>query len=347
VHEGFETPKVAGLGGPQVSYCSRMKQIHMASNYKIATVFGGTGFIGRQVVRELARAGYTVKVATRVPARAYFLRPCGVVGQIVPFPCDYRDSASIRTAVEGAAVVVNCIGILYEKKKGDFIRLHADLPAAIAGACAGAGVERLVHISALGLEQDKSRYARTKLEGEKSVLKAFPAATILRPSVVFGPDDEFFNKFARLSLVLPVLPLIGGGRTKFQPVYVGDIADAVIASLDENKAAAGKIYELGGPEALSFEQIYERLFSYTLQKRPLVALPWALAKIKAFFFGLLPGAPLLTMDQVESLKADHVASSHALQFQDLGLKATALDVVLPRYLVRYRRGGRFGAARYS
>ena len=310
---------------------------------KIATVFGGTGFAGRQVVRELAKRGYTVKVASRVPERAFFLRPCGVVGQIVPFACDYKNPVSLGEAVRGAGIVVNCIGILYERRKGDFKRVHAALPGAIAAACAYEQVDRLIHISALGLEQDRSQYAKTKLEGERAVMAAFPRATILRPSVIFGPDDNFFNKFARLARLMPVLPLIGGGKTKFQPVYVGDVADAAIAAA-LSPTAAGKIFELAGPETLTFQEIYEILFRYTGRRRPLVTLPWGFAKIKAFFLGMMP-SPLLTMDQVESLKTNHIAANDNPGLVDLGITPTAPESVLPTYLESYRPGGRFARER--
>lgn len=318
----------------------------MTLSTKIATVFGGTGFVGRQIVRELAKLGVRVKVATRVPERAYFLRPCGVVGQIVPFACSYHEPASIAEAVQGSDFVVNCVGILYEKgKKQTFKHAHVDLPANIASACAKAGVERLVHISALGLEDSTSRYAATKRDGEKAVLSNFPAATILRPSVIFGEDDDFFNKFAEMARYLPFLPLIGGGHTKFQPVYVGDVADAVMVALTWPVVGPdnpqGRIYELGGPEVLNFKEIYERLFQYTHRPRPLVEVPYGLAKMQAFFMGILPQPPL-TRDQVESLKTDSVVTDKALTFENLGITPTALASVLPLYMETYRAGGRFG-----
>lgn len=314
----------------------------MTQLQKIATVFGGTGFLGRQIVRGLAKKGFTVKVATRAPERAYFLKPCGTVGQIVPFACNYADPASVVEAIKGAECVVNCVGILYERKKGDFRRAHVDIPSAIAGACAAQGVKRLVHISIPNIEADQSLYARTKLEGERAVEKIFPNVSILRPSVVFGPDDDFFNKFAALSLCLPVLPLIGGGKTKFQPVYVGDVADAAILCLtgDEEKAC-GKIFELGGPEILTFREVYERLFAYTGRRRPLIPLPWKVASAQAFFMGLLPN-PLLTRDQVESLKTDYTIAPSALGLKDLGIEPTSMDLILPGYLTRFQPGGRFG-----
>ncbi len=311
----------------------------MGAPAKIATVFGGTGFVGRQVVRGLAKKGYTVKVASRVPESAFFLRTAGVVGQIVPFACDYKNPASILDAVRGAEIVVNCIGILYERRKGDFKRVQAELPGTIANACASEGVKRFIHISIPNIEQDNSQYAKTKLEGERAVQAAFPAVTILRPSVIFGADDNFFNKFAKLARIMPVLPLIGGGKTKFQPVYVGDVADAVIAAA-HNPAAAGRIFELAGPETLTFKEIYEMLFRYTGRSRPLVNLPWGVAKVQACFMAMLP-SPLLTPDQVESLKTDYVIANDALTLEDLGITPTSPETILPTYLETYRPGGRF------
>lgn len=309
------------------------------TEYKTACIFGGTGFIGRQIVRELAERGIRVKVATRVPEKAFFLKPCGAVGQIVPFPCDYGDPKSIQQAVSGCDYVVNCIGILFEKKKGGFERIHANLPAAIAKACAKEDVKSFVHISALGVEENKSKYAKTKVEGEKAAKKNFKGVTILKPSVVFGPDDDFFNRFAKLAKVLPFLPLIGGGKTKFQPVYVGDVADAAIKCLT-NEAYAGGSYELGGPDVVSFKEIYEILFEHTNDRKPLVTLPFGVAKLQGKVMSLAPNPPL-TADQVESLKVDNVVSDKANTLADLDIKAKSMDVVLPTYLARYRPGGRF------
>ncbi|HOO81935.1 MAG TPA: complex I NDUFA9 subunit family protein [Alphaproteobacteria bacterium] len=313
----------------------------MSMKNKIATVFGGTGFVGRQIVRELAARGVAVKVATRVPERAYFLKLDGSVGQIVPVACDYNDEQSVAKAVKNSDYVVNCIGVLFERKRGDFKRAHKDIPAIIAKACEEEGVQRFVHISIPNIENDASRYASTKYEGEKAVQKAFPKVSILRPSVVFGPDDDFFNKFAELMRFFPVLPLIGGGKTKFQPVYVGDVADAVIAAL-EKPEAQGQIYELGGPDIVSFKEIYEILSRYTGRKRSYISLPFWLAKVQAVFMGLMP-KPLLTCDQVESLKTDYLIKPSAQGLSDLGVKITGMDTILPTYLESYRSGGRFAA----
>lgn len=306
---------------------------------KIATIFGGTGFVGRHVVQLLARAGYVVKIATRVPERAFFLRPCGTPGQVVPFRCDYATPDSIEKAVEGASCVINCTGILFEKKKGDFNRIHAEIPRRIAQACRAQGVAHFIHISALGTDKAASRYAASKREGEKAVREAFPGTVILRPSVIFGPEDNFFNMFAELSRYTPVLPLIGGGRTKFQPVYVGDVAAAAMAVLARPEAQ-GRTYELGGPEIIDFRQIYERLFDCTGRKRCLISLPWGMAKIQATFTGMMP-RPLLTRDQVETLKTDNVVAPGMPGLSDLGINATPMDMILPEYMEHYRQGGHF------
>ena len=313
-------------------------------DYKTACIFGGTGFIGTQIVRELAVRGIRIKVATRTPESAYFLRPCGSVGQIVPYRCDYGDAESIRSAVSGCDYVVNCTGILFEKKKNSFERVHSDIPAAIAKACADEGVERFVHISALGIEASTSKYANSKFQGEKAVKNAFSLASILRPSVVFGEDDDFFNKFARMAPFVPFLPLIGGGETKFQPVFVGDVADAVMACLSlpamGQDDPQGKTYELGGPDVVTFKGIYETMFEYTENPRPLVNLPFSLAKVQASVFSLMP-TPILTPDQVESLKTNNIVGKDALDLAALGVQPTAMRSILPTYLNRYQPGGRF------
>lgn len=316
----------------------------MSIRTKTATVFGGTGFVGRYVVRALAYEGYLVKIATRVPERGYFLRPYGSVGQIVPLHCDYQDEASIDRAVSGADVVVNCVGILYERRKGDFQRVHVDFAGRIARSCARLNVQRLVQISALGADRAASRYAKTKLAGEKAVLDAFPKATILRPGVIFGEEDRFFNLFACMAKYLPFMPLIGGGKTQFQPVYIGDVARAVMAALtlppQGTDNPQGVIYELGGPETVSFREIYERIFAWTGMRRWLVPLPFALAKIQAWFLQILP-KPLLTPDQVTGLKTDNVVTAGAPGLEALGVMPTGMALIVPPYLERFRKGGRF------
>lgn len=309
------------------------------TDYKTACIFGGTGFIGRQIVRELADLGIRVKVATRVPERAYFLKPCGAVGQVVPVACDYSDPKSIKTVIKGCDYVVNCIGILYEKKKNGFQKAHTDIPLSIAKACKSEKVKAFVHISSLGVDKNTAKYAKTKLEGEKAIKKSFPQASILRPSVVFGPDDSFFNMFAKLAKISPFLPLIGGGKTKFQPVFVGDIADAVIKCLTKGDCS-GNIYELGGPDIVSFKEIYKILFQYTKNSKPLLPLPWTIAKLQGRVLSLAPKPPL-TADQVESLKHDNIVSDKAMTFNELDISPKSMESVLPAYLSRYQPGGRF------
>lgn len=328
----------------------------MPEHNKIAAVFGGTGFIGTQIVRELAAKGYRVKVLTRVPERAYDLKPCGSVGQVVPTACDYNDEVSIETAMKGADVVVNLVGVLFEKKRGDFDRAHVQIPSMIAKACAKKSIDRFVHVSALGIDVANSNYAKTKCTGEEEVLKHFPNATILRPSALFGPDDDFFNMFAELSRFSPILPLVGGGKTKFQPVFVGDVADAVMKSIEiplsGDTNPQGKVYELGGPEVMTFKEIYKRLFYHTGRTRTLLPLSYGIAKVQgcAFtcaskVFGFITGytpKPLLTADQIESLKTDNIVQPNSLGFQDLGITPTAMDAILATYLKRFKPGGRFG-----
>lgn len=304
---------------------------------QVVTVFGGTGFVGRYVVSRLAAAGASVRVVTRHPQRAYFLKTHGSVGQIVGIRGEYGSAAQIERLVSGSDIVVNCLGILFEKGKNTFARLHTEYPAWIGQACAAAKVRTLIHISALGINESASKYAKSKLSGEEALHKAFPSATILRPSVIFGPEDNFFNQFARLSRLLPFLPLFGGGKTKFQPVYVGDVAEAVFEAAVQEEAR-GRVYELAGPEILTFRQVYEQIFSITKTPKFLLPIPWGLARAQAVIFSLFP-KPLLTSDQLISLQTDNVATKGSLTLSDLGLVPTALHSILPGYLSRYIPGG--------
>lgn len=305
----------------------------MNASYKTITIFGGSGFVGKQIVRLLAREGWQIRIASRIPESANALKISGTPGQIVPVFCNYGDPASLAAALHGSDVAINCIGILFEKRKGGFHKAHVALPHAIAEACKKQGVKRLLHISALGVDKAGSRYAATKREGEATLRKIFPSVTIFRPSVMFGPEDNFFNMFAELARYLPVLPLIGGGQTLFQPVYVGDVARAMVAAL-HRPDSTGKIYELGGPEIVSFRTIYEQLFTYTGRRRILLPIPFAVAKIEAFFMELLP-KPLLTRDQVESLKTDNIVAPEALTLKDLDIDSTSMQVILPGYLKHF------------
>lgn len=301
-------------------------------NGAVVTVFGGTGFIGSRVVAKLLEAGARVKVATRNPQSAYFLRVSGGVGQVVPVFCAYRTEADISSVIEGSDMVVNCTGILYEKHGNQFSHVHTDFPMWIGQAASRFGLSRFVHISALGVDRATSEYAVTKMSGERAAQMSFPNVTVLRPSVVFGPADSFFNKFASLARFFP-MPLFGGGKTRFQPVYVEDVANAVVAALDSANAS-GKVYELGGPEVVDFKGIYGKLTQFTGLKICTMCVPWWMARVQAFFMGLLP-VPPLTNDQITSLQTDSVVSKEALGLEALGVTPTAMDTVLPDYLGRY------------
>lgn len=305
----------------------------------IITVFGGSGFLGRHIVQRLAQAGALVRIACRHPGEARHLQPAGAVGQIFPMAIDIRDDASVAVAVQGADAVINLVGILYETPRWSFQAVHADAAGRIARAAAAAGATRLIQVSAIGAdERSPAAYARTKAAGERAVREAFPAATILRPSIVFGPEDNFFNQFASMARIAPALPLIGGGETRFQPVYVEDVAAAVLAVL-EDSATAGQTYELGGPQAYSFRTLLEYILEQTGRRRCLVTLPWKLATLQAALFEWLPKPPL-TRDQVEMLKRDNVVQAGMPGLKELGITPTALEAVVPAYLARFRSGGR-------
>lgn len=316
----------------------------MSFRYRVATVFGGAGFIGRHLVQRLARTGTIVRVATRDTSRANFLRTNGTVGQIVPVPVNTADDASVAAALGGADFVVNLIGILHEARKNTFASAQAELPGRIGRAARASGALRVVHVSAIGADAaSPSAYARSKAEGEAALLEAFPEATILRPSIVFGPEDSFFNRFASMASILPFLPLIGGGQTRFQPVYVGDVADAIMAVLND-PATRGRLYELGGPRVYTMREVMELVLRETRRRRPLVTVPWRLAEILGRVLGALPNPPL-TADQVELLKRDNVVSPDAATLRDLGVTPTAAEVILPTYFDRFRVGGRFADQR--
>lgn len=314
----------------------------MAYRYRVATVFGGSGFLGRHIIQRLAKTGCVIRVPSRNPGRLTALKPMGAVGQIVPLGGNLRDDALLEHAIRGADLVINLVGILAPQGREDtFTAVQADLPARIARIAKAAGVERLVQMSAIGADPSaRAEYARTKGEGERAVLAAFPEATIFRPSIVFGPGDGFFNRFAAMSQVLPFLPLIGGGHTKFQPVYVGDVADAVMAAL-ATVESKGRIYELGGPRVYSFRDLMELVKRETMRpKKRLVEIPWALAKLQGAILENLPGK-IITRDQVELLKSDNVVSGTLPGLADLGVTPTAAEVIVPTYLDTYRVGGRF------
>lgn len=306
-------------------------------NTNLVTVFGGSGFLGRHTVRALAKAGWRIRVATRHPHAAFFLRPLGTVGQIDLIKCDVTDPEAVARAVRGADAVVNLCGILFQSGQ-TFEEVQADGAANVAQAASAAGVRALVHVSALGADSESdSEYAVTKAEGEEAVREAFPGAVILRPSIIFGPEDGFFNKFASLARFTPALPLIGGGRTRFQPVYVGDVAQAIIAGLSRQD---GRTYELGGPATYSFKELLQLILRETGRKRLLVPVPFGIAMLKAMFLQILP-KPLLTMDQVRLLKTDNVVSATASGLAELGISPTSVEAVVPAYLWRFHPKGEY------
>jgi len=305
---------------------------------RVATVFGGSGFIGRYVVKRLAAAGYVVRVAVRDPEAAMFLRPMGAVGQIVPLYAPLGQEALVARAAEGADVVVNLTGILAEGKKGDFYRVHAEGAGRIARLAASSTATHLIHVSAIGADtKSASDYARSKGLGEEAVRSAFPRAVVLRPSIVFGPEDQFFNRFAGMTRVSPVLPVVSAA-TKFQPVYVGDVADAVLAGV-AREDAAGCLFELGGPDVRSFRQLLEYMLRCIGKSRDILDLPIPLARLQAVFLERLPGK-LLTGDQIKLLRRDNVVAEGALDLASLGLVPTPMDLIVPGYLARFRKGGR-------
>lgn len=324
---------------------------------QLVTVFGGSGFVGRHVVRALAKRGYRVRVAVRRPDLAGFLQPIGTVGQIHAVQANLRYPASVAAAVKGADAVVNLVGIMQEQGRQGFSAVQANGSRAVAQACAAAGIDRLVHVSALGAAaESRSSYARTKAEGEAAVFASVPGAVVLRPSVMFGPEDTFFNRFASMARMLPVLPLVGDGATKFQPAFVGDVAEVVARAID-GTVEGGRVYELGGPEVLSLRQIFEETCRIIGRKRLLVPLPFPLARIMGsvlqfadtLTLGLIPDELVLTRDQVTLLESDNVVSPAAAaegrDFAGLGIAPTSVEAIVSSYLWRFRKTGQFDTAR--
>lgn len=312
----------------------------------LVTVFGASGFVGRHAVRALAKEGYRIRAICRKPNLANFLLPAGQVGQIQIVKGNINNDEDVVRAVTGAAAVVNATGVLYGHGRQGFESINADAPGRIARAAFAAGVTTLVHVSALGADTEAdSGYSRSKGLGERAMREAFPRVTILRPSLVFGPEDSFFNQFAGLARYLPALPLIGGGHTRFQPVYVADLANAILRSVSDARTA-GRTYQLGGPSVYSFRQLIEFILKETGRKRLLLPLPSFLASIQAFFLELpsfiLPLKPLLTMDQVRLLKIDNVVQPGAFTLDDLGITPASVEAIVPGYLWRFHPKGQFG-----
>ena len=309
----------------------------------LVTVYGGSGFLGRHVVRALAKRNYRIRVAVRRPDLAFHLQPLGRVGQIHAVQANLRDARSVEAAARDASVLINLVGILFEGGRQRFDTIHS-LGAEQVALAANAHGARVVHVSAIGADEHASaHYARSKAAAEKLVLAAQPAAVIMRPSIIFGPEDAFFNRFAALARMSPVLPLIGGGNTRFQPVFVGDVASAIADAVD-GKLKAGTTYELGGPEVRTFKQLLEYVLATVERKRLLVPVPFFLAKLQAMALQFLP-VPLLTPDQVELLRVDNVVSEAAKAegrtLQGLGIAPEPIAAIVPSYLWRFRKSGQF------
>jgi NADH dehydrogenase len=316
----------------------------MDSSSTLVTIFGGSGFVGTQIVQVLARRGYRLRVAVRRPDLAGHVRPLGMVGQVMPIQANIRDADSVARAVGGARMVINLVGIGHEAGRQRFRAVHIEGAANVARAAAAAGVEHVVHMSALGADTHApSAYARSKAEGEAKVLEAFPQAVVMRPSIIFGQGDGFFNLMGFIVRLFPVVPLIGG-RSRFQPVFVGDVADAFVAAA-EGKAQRGRIYELGGPELATYRDLMQRVLRETRRRNMLVPVPAGVGKLLALPFAILPFPPLLTADQVDQMQADNIvseaASGEGRILQGLGIQPTAMEAILPSYLWRFRRHGQF------
>jgi NADH dehydrogenase len=315
---------------------------------ELVTVFGGGGFVGRHTVRALAKQGHRVRVAVRRPHLIPELRVMGDVGQIELVQANIRNSDSVARALEGTTAVVNLVGVLYASGKQTFNAVQAEGPATIAALAARQGITRFVQMSAIGADpKSPASYGRTKAAGEMAARAAIPGATVLRPSIVFGPEDDFFNRFAAMAAVSPVLPLIGGGRTRFQPVYVGDVAAAVAAVL-ANPTLAGRTYELGGPTVYTFRQLLELILRETGRHSALLPVPWPVAALIGTVgdiqSAVLPIPPVLTSDQVRLLRSDNVVAAGSPGLAELGITGTPVESIVPSYLWRFRAGGQFAEA---
>ena len=318
---------------------------------KLVTIYGGSGFVGRYIARRMAKEGWRVRVAVRRPNEAIFVKTYGVVGQVEPVLCNIRDDASVASVMQGADAVVNCVGVLAENGKNTFDAVQSEGPERIARIAQDRGIDRMVHVSAIGADtQSESDYARTKGEGEAAVLKYQPNAMILRPSIVFGPEDEFFNRFAGMAGMSPVLPVVGA-NTKFQPVYVDDVAEAAVKGV---LGEAQGVFELGGPVAMSFRELMGLMLEVIRRRRLVLNIPYFAAKIMAFSFDMLEAAtlglvknPTVTRDQLKNLRNDNVVSEDAQGLDALGVVPTAMASVLPEYLWRFRPAGQYSEIKES
>ena len=313
----------------------------MQNNQKIIAIFGAGGFIGKHLMRELTKLDYRIKVATRNPYLKGYLKPLGNPGQIELFRTNIFKEEEVRRVLKNCDFAINLVGILNETSKQKFQQIHSQFPYLLSNLCNTIGIKKLVHISALGVKEEHvSRYMQSKLQGEKNVQENFKASIILRPSVCFGNEDKFFNMFASIAQFSPVLPLVGGGKTKFAPIYVGDVAKAIVKALEQNKSQS-EIYELGGPENYSFKELMEILLKEIKKKRFLIPIPFGLAKFQSYFLQMMPN-PLLTPDQVEILKYNNIVSGDYPTLKNLGISGKTIKSILPKYIYRFRAGGQFG-----
>lgn len=312
----------------------------MQNNQQIA-VFGAGGFLGRHLIRELTKLDYRVKVATRNPYLKGYLRPLGNPGQIELIKTNIFSAEDIKKILKNCDSVINLVGILFENKYQKFNDIHSHFPHLLSNLCNEFDIKKLIHISALGVkEKHTSRYIQSKLQGEKNIQSIFKSSVILRPSLVFGPEDKFFNSFASYASISPALPLIGGGKTKFAPIYCSDVGKAIVKALQlENNEP--KIYELGGPQNYSFKELMEILLKAIKRKRFFINIPFKVAKFQSYFLEMMP-KPILTMDQVELLKYNNIVSGEYPVLQDLGIEGKTIHSVLPQYIYRFRKYGQFG-----
>ena len=313
----------------------------MQNNQKIIAIFGAGGFLGKHLMRQLTKLDYRVKVATRNPYLKGYLKPLGNPGQIELFKTNIFNPEDVKQVLKDCDFAINLVGILYETRKQKFNQVHSQFSYLLSSLCSEAEIKNLVHISALGVkERHTSLYIQSKLQGEKNIQNNFKPSVILRPSVVFGPEDKFFNVFASIAQFSPGLPLVGGGKTKFAPIYVGDVAKAIVKALELNNSEP-KIYELGGPKNYSFKELMEILLTEIKKKRFLIPIPFGVAKFQSYFLQLMPN-PLLTPDQVELLKHNNIISGDHPTLKDLGITGTSIQSILPKYIYRFKTGGQFG-----
>tara|TARA_Y100000590_G_scaffold232617_1_gene262026 strand:- start:5839 stop:6780 length:942 start_codon:yes stop_codon:yes gene_type:complete len=313
----------------------------MQNNQKIVGIFGAGGFLGKYLMRELTKLDYRIKVASRNPYLKGYLKPLGNPGQIELFKTNIFNIEDVKQVLKDCDFAINLVGILHETRKQKFDQIHAHFPHILSNQCNELGIKNLIHISALGVNKPSvSKYMQSKLQGEKNIQETFMRSVILRPSVVFGPDDKFFNMFATIAQFSPVLPLIGGGKTKFAPIYVGDVAKAIVKALHLNNLKP-TIYELGGPENYSFKELMEILLTEIKKKRYLMPIPFGLAKFQSYLLQVLP-ISLLTPDQVEMLKYNNIVSGEHPSLKDLGISGKTIQSILPKYIYRFRAGGQFG-----